>query len=89
MPVVRSLEAGAGHGEKPMERHRGTKPCSHLIEELQHDGEHIWVGFVHLIEQHHGVGALPQLLGQLPALLVAHVTRRGADELGHLGGEDV
>ena len=69
-----------------MERHRGTKPCSHLIEELQHDGEHVRVGFVHLIEQHHGVGALPQLLGQLPALLVAHVTRRGADELGHLGG---
>lgn len=58
----------------------------YLIEELQHDGEDVGVGFVNLVEEHHGVGALPQLGGELPAFLVAHVARRGADELGDLEG---
>lgn len=43
-----------------------TQPkLTHLIKQLQHDGEHIWVGFVYLIKEHHGIGALLQLLGQL------------------------
>lgn len=57
---------------------------THLIKQLQHDGEHIWVGFVYLIKQHHGVRALLQLLGQLATLLMANVAWWGPDELGYL-----
>lgn len=46
------------------------------------------MGFVDLVEEHHGVRALPQLFGELPALLVAHVAGRRADEFGDLGGRD-
>lgn len=60
---------------------------SHLVKQLQHDGQHIWMGFVHLIEEHHGVGALLQLLGQLATLLVANVAWWGPYKLGHLGRE--
>mmetsp|Transcript_24617 Transcript_24617/g.41127 ORF Transcript_24617/g.41127 Transcript_24617/m.41127 type:complete len:578 (+) Transcript_24617:1095-2828(+) len=35
-----------------------------------------------LVEEHHGVGTATHGLGQLTALVVAHVTGRGADELG-------
>jgi len=46
------------------------------------------VGFVDLVEEHHSIRALPQLLGELPALLVAHVAGWRADELGDLGGSN-
>lgn len=64
-----------------------TRADSHLVKQLQHDGQHIWMGFVHLIEEHHGVGALLQLLGQLATLLVANVAWWGPYKLGHLGRE--
>lgn len=57
---------------------------AHLIKELQHDGKNIRMGLVHLIKQHHGVGTRLQQLGQLTPFLMPHVSRRGADELGHL-----
>jgi hypothetical protein len=34
------------------------------------------VGFLYLVQEDHGVRAAPQGLGELPTLLVAHVTRR-------------
>lgn len=64
------------------------KMRTYLIEQLQHDGEDVWVGFVNLVEEHHSVWALPQLFGELPALFVAHVARRGADKLGNLRGDN-
>ena len=36
-----------------------------------------------LVEEHHGVGAAAHRLGELPALLEAHVARRRADEPRH------
>lgn len=57
---------------------------AHLIKELQHDSKNIRMGLVHFIKQHHGIGARLQQLGQLTPFLVSHVSRRGADELGHL-----
>lgn len=60
----------------------------YLIEQLQHDGEDIWVGFVNLVEEHHSIWTLPQLFGELPALFMAHVARRRADKLGDLGGSN-
>lgn len=43
------------------------------------------MGLVHLVEEHHGIGALFQLLGQLATLLVADVAWWGPNKLGHLG----
>lgn len=68
-----------------------SSPCvfsTHLVEELQHDGEDVRVGLVHLIKQHHSVGTSLQQLRQLTALLVPHIARRRADELGHLRNDE-
>ena len=54
-----------------------------VIEDLQHHVEHIGVGLLHLVEQHHRIGAAPHGLGELAALLVAHIARRRADQAAH------
>lgn len=61
---------------------------THLIKELQHDGQHIRMGLVDFIEQDNGVGTRPQQLGQLTSFLMAHVPRRRANELCHLKVRD-
>ena len=38
------------------------------------------MGLLHLVEQHHRVGTAAHRLGELAALVVADVARRGADE---------
>ena len=41
------------------------------------------MGFLDLVKQNNRIGIAAHLLGQLTALLMAHVSRRGTDELGH------
>ena len=41
------------------------------------------MGLLHLVEQHHAVGMGAHGLGQLTALLVAHVSGRRSDQTGH------
>ena len=54
-----------------------------VIEHLQQDVEHVGMGLFHLIEQHHAVGVAAHGLGQLAALVVAHVSRRRSDQTLH------
>ena len=54
-----------------------------VIEHLQQDVEHVGMGLLHLIEQHHAVGVAAHGLGQLAALVVAHVSRRRSDQALH------
>ena len=56
-----------------------------VVEHLQQHVEDLRVGFLDLVEQHHGVRAAAHGFGQLTALLVAHVARRGADQAGDRG----
>ena len=51
-----------------------------VVQHLQQDVEHVRVRLLDLVEQDHGVGLAAHLLGELPALLVAHVARRRADQ---------
>ena len=51
-----------------------------VVEHLQQHVEDVGVSFLHLVEQHDGVGLAAHALGELAALLVAHVARRGTDE---------
>lgn len=60
----------------------------YLIKQLQHDGEHIGVGFVHLVKEYHSIWALPQLFGELSTLFMAHIAGWRADEFCHLGGRN-
>ena len=46
-----------------------------VVEQLEEDVEHLGVRLLDLVEQDHGVRAPTDRLGQLPALLVAHVAR--------------
>ena len=59
---------------------------SHLIKELEQCSEHIRVGLVHLVKQHHGSRALPQLGGQLAPLVIPHIARGSTNQLSHLEG---
>ena len=54
-----------------------------VIEHLQQDVEHIGVGLLHLIKQQHRIGPAPHRLGELAALLVAHVAGGGPQQPGH------
>lgn len=51
-----------------------------VVKDLQKDVEHIRVRLLHLVKEHHAVGLVAHLLGELSALLVAHVARRAAYE---------
>ena len=51
-----------------------------VVQHLQQDVEHIGMGLLHLVEQHHAVGLSADGLGQLAAFLVAHVSGRRADQ---------
>ena len=51
-----------------------------IVEHLQQHVEDLRIGLLNLIEQHHGIRAAAYGLGQLAALLVAHVARRRANQ---------
>ena len=51
-----------------------------VVEQLQEDVEDVGVGLLDLVEQDHAVRPAPHRLGQLPALVVADVAGRRADE---------
>ena len=53
---------------------------SSVIENLQQDVEYIGVGFLNLVEQHYGVGLASDGFGQLSALVVSYISRRGTYE---------
>ena len=52
-----------------------------VLEDLQQDVEHVRVRLLDLVEQDDRVRVPLHLLGELPALLVADVARRRADQL--------
>lgn len=54
-----------------------------LLKYLQKQVEHVRVRLFHLIEQYHGVGGAAHALYQLTLLLVAHISGRGAYQLGY------
>ena len=47
-----------------------------VLQDLQQDVEHVGMGLLDLVEQHHRVGPAAHRLGQLAALVVAHVAGR-------------
>mmetsp|Transcript_33134 Transcript_33134/g.72240 ORF Transcript_33134/g.72240 Transcript_33134/m.72240 type:complete len:942 (-) Transcript_33134:128-2953(-) len=53
-----------------------------VLENLQHHVEHIGMGLLDLVEQHHGVGTATDGLGKLTTLVVSDVAGGRADELG-------
>ncbi len=54
-----------------------------VVQHLEQQVKHLRVGLLDLVEEHHAVGAPPHGLGELAALLVAHVARRRPDHAGH------
>ena len=54
-----------------------------IIEHLQQHIEHIRVGFLDLVHKDHAVRPAAHRLGQVAALLVTDITRRGTDQAGH------
>jgi hypothetical protein len=67
-----------------------ARPPTHLavsdaaiIQDLQQHIEHIRMRLLHLVHQHHAVGAAAHGIREQAALLVAHVTRGAADEAAH------
>ena len=86
--VVEDGSAGqvAGHDHHGVaEVHRAALGVgeSAIIEHLEQQVEHLGVGLLHLIQQHHGIGPTPHRLGELAALLVAHIAGRCPHQPGH------
>ena len=54
-----------------------------VVEHLQQQVEHVRVRLLDLVEQHDRVRVAAHALGELPGLVVADVSRRGADEPRH------
>ena len=57
-----------------------VKPA--FFHHLQQHVEHVGMGFLDFVEQHHGVRPAADLFGQLAAFLEADVARRSADQAG-------
>ena len=53
-----------------------------VVEHLQQGVEHVRVGLLDLVEQHHRVRPAAHRLGQLPGVLVADVAGRGRRPAG-------
>ena len=51
-----------------------------FFHHLQQHVEHVGMGLLDFVQQHHGVRPAADLLGQLAAFLEADVARRGADQ---------
>ena len=69
-----------------------------VLQDLEQDIENVGMGLLDLVEEHHPVRPAAHRLGELAALVVAHVARRGADEprdgvllhvLGHVDTDHV
>ena len=54
-----------------------------VVHDLQQRVPHIRVRLLDFVEEDHPVGPAAHLLGQLAALVVAHIARRGAKEAAH------
>ncbi len=54
-----------------------------LVQHLEQDVEHVGMGFLDLVEQDHPVGPAADGLGELAALFIPHISRRGADQPGY------
>ena len=75
----------AGHDDDGvLEVHRSPLAVGQpaVVQHLQQHVEHVRMGLFNLVEQQHAVGLAPHSLGQVAALLVAHITRRRANQAG-------
>ena len=54
-----------------------------VVEHLEQHVEHVGVCLLNLVEQHDAIGFAAYTLGELAALLVAHISRRRSDEAAH------
>jgi hypothetical protein len=54
-----------------------------VVEQLQQRVEHVGMGLLDLVEQHHAVRLAAHGLGELTALVVADVAGRGSDQPGN------
>ncbi len=54
-----------------------------VVEHLQQDIEYIRMRLLDFVKEDHGVGLPPHRLGELPALVVADVTRRRPNHPRH------
>ena len=68
------------HGVAEVDRAALAVGEAALLEDLQQRVEHVGVGLLDLVEEHHGERLAPHGLGELAALLVADVAGRRADE---------
>ncbi len=74
--------AGQDH-ERVLEAHAPALAVGQhaVLEDREQEVVHARVGLLDLVEEHHALGVLRDQLGQLPAVLVAHVAGRRADQL--------
>mmetsp|Transcript_4321 Transcript_4321/g.10665 ORF Transcript_4321/g.10665 Transcript_4321/m.10665 type:complete len:613 (+) Transcript_4321:595-2433(+) len=78
-------QVGGEHDDRVGEVHGAALAVGEaaVVQHLQQHVPHVRMCLLHLVEEHHAVGTAAHGLGQLAALLVAHVAGRGAGEARH------
>ncbi len=78
-------QVGSHHDHRVAEIHGAALAIGEaaIVEHLEQHVEHVRMGLLHLIEQQHRIGPAAHRLGQVAALLVAHVAGRRADQPCH------
>ncbi len=51
-----------------------------IVQELEENIEHIWMGFLYFVEKYHRIGPSTHRFGELTAFFIPHISRRGANE---------
>ena len=82
--VATGAQVGRQDQHRVAEVHRPSLSIGQaaFVEDLQEDVEDVRVSLLHLVEEHDGVRATAHRLGQLTALVVADVSRRGTNQAG-------
>ena len=78
--VARQVGRHDQHGVGEVDRAALAVGEAAVVEQLQQHVEHVGVGLLDLVEQHHRVRPAAHRLGELAALVVADVAGRRADE---------
>src|SRR6266487_240619 len=82
---VTRAEVGGQDDHRVLEVHDAALTVGEppVLQDLQERVEHVGVGLLDLVEEHHRERPAAHLLGELATLVVADVAGRGTDEPGH------
>ena len=77
-----AADVAGHHNHRVFKVHRAPLPIGQtpIVQHLQQNIKHIGMRFFHFVQQNHAVRFAAHLLGQIAALLIAHISGRRANQ---------